>query len=114
MARKIAQKSIHEKYAVAQRRNWRVDRSHQVRQGCRNPAAAFSYRQSSSMFCLKGKYEYINPGRGTDCLAASTAIRKVMCTVRPSRTKDTIVMEMYDGPHYPKKPSWYTDERDAH
>jgi hypothetical protein len=24
------------------------------------------------------------------------------------------VVEIYDGPHYPQKPSWYTDERDAH
>ena len=24
------------------------------------------------------------------------------------------VAEVYDGPHYPEKPSWYTDERDAH
>jgi 2,4'-dihydroxyacetophenone dioxygenase len=25
-----------------------------------------------------------------------------------------VVIEVYDGPHYPEKPSWYTDERDAH
>jgi hypothetical protein len=24
-----------------------------------------------------------------------------------------VVLEIYDGPHYPEKPSWYTDERDA-
>ena len=28
--------------------------------------------------------------------------------------EETIVIEVYDGPHYPEKPSWYTDERDAH
>ena len=28
--------------------------------------------------------------------------------------EDTVVIEIYDGPHYPQKPSWYTDERDAH
>ena len=28
--------------------------------------------------------------------------------------EDTVVIEVYDGPHYPEKPSWYTDERDAH
>ena len=28
--------------------------------------------------------------------------------------EETIVVEMYDGPHYPQKPSWYTDERDAY
>jgi len=25
-----------------------------------------------------------------------------------------VVIEIYDGPHYPEKPSWYADERDAH
>ena len=28
--------------------------------------------------------------------------------------EETVVIEVYDGPHYPEKPSWYTDERDAH
>ena len=28
--------------------------------------------------------------------------------------EETVVIEIYDGPHYPQKPSWYTDERDAH
>jgi 2,4'-dihydroxyacetophenone dioxygenase len=23
------------------------------------------------------------------------------------------VLEIYDGPHYPQKPSWYSDEQDA-
>ena len=27
--------------------------------------------------------------------------------------EDTVVVEIYDGPHYPIKPDWYTDERDA-
>lgn len=27
--------------------------------------------------------------------------------------EDTVVIEVYDGPHYPEKPSWYTDEQDA-
>ncbi len=28
--------------------------------------------------------------------------------------KETVVIEIYDGPHYPQKPDWYSDERDAH
>jgi hypothetical protein len=27
--------------------------------------------------------------------------------------EDTVVIEIYDGPHYAVKPDWYTDERDA-
>ena len=30
------------------------------------------------------------------------------------RNEETVVIEVYDGPHYPEKPSWYADERDAH
>jgi 2,4'-dihydroxyacetophenone dioxygenase len=65
------------------------------------------------MFCLKGKYEY-------------TATKTVLTTgcfyCNPKGNvhgptiahEETIVIEIYDGPHYPQKPSWYTDERDAH
>jgi len=28
--------------------------------------------------------------------------------------EETVVVETTDGPHYPQKPSWYADERDAH
>jgi 2,4'-dihydroxyacetophenone dioxygenase len=28
--------------------------------------------------------------------------------------EETVVIEIYDGPHYLHKPDWYTDERDAH
>ena len=27
--------------------------------------------------------------------------------------EETIVVEIYDGPHYPQKPDWYSDEQDA-
>lgn len=27
--------------------------------------------------------------------------------------EETILVEMYDGPHYPKVPDWYTDAQDA-
>ena len=27
--------------------------------------------------------------------------------------EETVVIEVYDGPHYPVKPDWYTDEQDA-
>ena len=27
--------------------------------------------------------------------------------------EETVVLEIYDGPHYPEKPDFYTDERDA-
>ena len=27
--------------------------------------------------------------------------------------EETVVVEIYDGPHYPIKPSWYTNDEDA-
>jgi 2,4'-dihydroxyacetophenone dioxygenase len=27
--------------------------------------------------------------------------------------EETVMVEIYDGPHYTEKPSWYTDEQDA-
>jgi hypothetical protein len=27
--------------------------------------------------------------------------------------EETVVVEIYDGQHYPEKPSWYDDEQDA-
>ena len=27
--------------------------------------------------------------------------------------EETILLEMYDGPHYPQAPDWYTDAQDA-
>ena len=27
--------------------------------------------------------------------------------------EESILVEIYDGPHYPQVPDWYTDEQDA-
>jgi 2,4'-dihydroxyacetophenone dioxygenase len=27
--------------------------------------------------------------------------------------EETVLLEVYDGPHYPTQPSWYTDPADA-
>jgi 2,4'-dihydroxyacetophenone dioxygenase len=64
------------------------------------------------MFCLKGRYEY------TSTKVVLTA-GSFYCNPKGNvhgpaiAHEETIVVEMYDGPHYPEKPSWYTDEQDA-
>ena len=80
--------------------------------GCGIPAP-HSHASNQFMFCLEGRYEY-------------TATRVVLtagcfyCNPKGNvhgptvAHEDTIIVEMYDGPHYPQKPDWYTDERDAH
>ena len=30
-----------------------------------------------------------------------------------AESEDTVVVEVYDGPHYPIRPSWYTSDEDA-
>lgn len=65
------------------------------------------------MFCLKGKYEYTSTGvvLTPGCFYCNP---KGNVHGPAVAHEETIVVEMYDGPHYPQKPSWYKDERDAH
>ena len=64
------------------------------------------------MFCLKGRYEYTST---KVTLTAGCFYCNPKGNVHGSATahEETIIVEIYDGPHYPEKPSWYTDEQDA-
>jgi 2,4'-dihydroxyacetophenone dioxygenase len=65
------------------------------------------------MYCLKGRYEYT--ATGFTLKAGSFYCNPKGHVHGPTLAhEETIVLEIYDGPHYPQKPSWYTDERDAH
>lgn len=72
-----------------------------------------SHASNQFMFCLQGRYEYtatrvvLTPG----CFYWNPKGNVHGPTLAH---EETIVVEIYDGPHYPQKPSWYTDERDAH
>lgn len=64
------------------------------------------------MFCLQGKYEYL-PTK-TVLVAGSFYCNPKGNVHGPAIAhEDTVVLEVYDGPHYPEKPSWYTDPEDA-
>jgi quercetin dioxygenase-like cupin family protein len=75
--------------------------------------APHSHASNQFMFCLEGRYEYtktkvlLTPG----CFYCNPKGNVHGPTVAH---EETVVVEMYDGPHYPQKPDWYTDERDAH
>ncbi len=64
------------------------------------------------MFCLEGRYEYtatkvtLTPG----CFYCNPKGNVHGPTIAH---EDTVVVEMYDGPHYPQVPDWYTDPEDA-
>ncbi len=75
--------------------------------------APHSHASNQFMFCLEGKYEY----------TATQTVLTAGCFYANPKGKvhgptiaheATIVVEIYDGPHYPVKPDWYSDERDAH
>jgi quercetin dioxygenase-like cupin family protein len=70
-----------------------------------------SHASNQSMYCLSGKYEYTATGL---TLVPGTFYCNVKGNVHgPTYAhEDTIVVEIYDGPHYPQMPDWYTDERD--
>lgn len=72
-----------------------------------------SHASNQFMFCLSGRYEYtatkvvLEPG-------SFYCNRKGNVHGPTYAHEDTVVVEIYDGPHYPQVPDWYTDERDAH
>jgi 2,4'-dihydroxyacetophenone dioxygenase len=64
------------------------------------------------MFCLKGRYEYTKTG--VTLIPGSFYCNPKGKVHGPAVAREeTIVLEIYDGPHYPFKPDFYTDEQDA-
>jgi len=74
--------------------------------------APHSHASNQFMYCLEGRYEYT---------ATSTVLTPGCFYANPKghvhgptlAHEDTVVLEIYDGPHYPVKPDWYTDDEDA-
>ena len=64
------------------------------------------------MFCLEGRYEYTATGV---VLTPGCFYCNLKGNVHGPAVAhvETIVVEVYDGPHYPQKPSFYTNEEDA-
>jgi quercetin dioxygenase-like cupin family protein len=64
------------------------------------------------MICLSGRYEYTRTGV---VLTAGSFYCNPKGNVHGPAVahEETVVVEIYDGPHYPQKPSWYADEQDA-
>lgn len=64
------------------------------------------------MYCLSGKYEYTSTG--VTLTAGSFYCNPKGNLHGPTIAhEETIVIEIYDGPHYPQKPDWYTSEQDT-
>lgn len=71
-----------------------------------------SHASNQFMFCLSGKYEYTKTG-------VTLVTGSFYCNPKGNihgptlAHEDTVVLEIYDGPHYPQVPDWYTDPKDA-
>jgi quercetin dioxygenase-like cupin family protein len=64
------------------------------------------------MFCLSGRYEYTKTGV---TLTAGCFYCNPKGNVHgPTLAhEETVVIEIYDGLHYPQRPSWYANDEDA-
>ncbi|MBN9474800.1 MAG: cupin domain-containing protein [Burkholderiales bacterium] len=64
------------------------------------------------MYCLSGRYEYLSSGV---TLTAGAFYCNPKGNVHGPTVahEETIVIEIYDGPHYPQRPDWYASEQDA-
>lgn len=71
-----------------------------------------SHASNQFMFCLSGKYEYTKTG--VTLLPNSFYCNPKGNVHGPTLAhEETVVVEIYDGPHYPQMPDWYTDPKDA-
>lgn len=71
-----------------------------------------SHASNQFMYCLQGRYEYT--ATKVTLTAGSFYCNPKGNVHGPTVAhEETIVVEMYDGPHYPQVPDWYTDPRDA-
>jgi len=72
------------------------------------------HRHASNQFmlCLTGKYEYTRTGV---VLTPGSFYGNPKGNVHgPTLAhEETIVVEIYDGPHYPERPTWYANDEDA-
>jgi 2,4'-dihydroxyacetophenone dioxygenase len=64
------------------------------------------------MYCLSGRYEYTRTGvvLTAGCFYCNPKGNVHGPTVAH---EETVVLEIYDGPHYPQRPSWYSNDEDA-
>lgn len=64
------------------------------------------------MFCLSGRYVYVPTG--TVLTKGSFYWNPKGCVHGPTLAEETsVLLEVYDGPHYPERPSFYDNDEDA-
>lgn len=71
-----------------------------------------SHASNQFMFCLKGRYTYIPTGI---VLTEGSFYWNPKGSLHGPTTaeEESILLEVYDGPHYPTQPDWYTSPDDV-
>lgn len=65
------------------------------------------------MFCLSGRYVYTLTG--TTLTPGSFYFNPKGSTHGPTLAEEeSVLLEIYDGPHYPERPPFYDNDEDAH
>jgi 2,4'-dihydroxyacetophenone dioxygenase len=65
------------------------------------------------MYCLSGRYVYTLTG--TTLTPGSFYFNPKGSTHGPTLAEeDSVLLEIYDGPHYPERPPFYDNDEDAH
>lgn len=71
-----------------------------------------AHASNQFMYCLSGRYRYIPTG--TTLTPGSFYWNPKGSVHGPTIAEETTVLvEVYDGPHYPQRPSWYDNDDDA-
>lgn len=71
-----------------------------------------AHASNQFMYCLSGRYAYTATGI---TLTPGAFYWNPKGSVHgPTRAEeDSVLLEFYDGPHYPTQPDWYTEPEDA-
>ena len=73
---------------------------------------AHVHSSNQFMYCLSGRYRYIPTG--TTLQPGDFYWNPKGSTHGPTIADETsVLLEIYDGPHYPERPPWYTRDEDA-
>ncbi|ROO83065.1 ChrR-like protein with cupin domain [Actinocorallia herbida] len=71
-----------------------------------------SHASNQFMFCLSGRYTYVPTG--LTLTQGSFYWNPKGSLHGPTHAdEDTVLLEIYDGPHYPTQPDWYSSEEDT-
>lgn len=71
-----------------------------------------SHASNQFMFCLSGRYTYLPTG--ITLTAGSFYWNPQGSLHGPTRAEEeSVLLEVYDGPHYPTQPDWYSSPDDA-